>query len=171
MADKFFFEEDTDGVEDTGMTWAEHTSTFLDTLKKEGYIKETSSDFDLGGVKKAETDMSTKHVHNSLVDVEFGTVRTNYVIHITPTHPHKNLAHQKLLEQAVRSAIIILNNGIIPPNLDVDIFLPRDDYKIKSISFTIKDGAEAWNLDVSKIEKEAVPKLLDQIGKICMAAS
>jgi len=165
---RFFFEEDPEAKEETGLTWGEHTNTFIDVLKKDGFIKEGDAAIALGDTLKAEADVvKTKHSKNSLLDIEFGIIQSNYAIHITPLHPHKNLTNPKALDRAVREAVIILNK-IIPPNLQVDIFLPRADYELKAISFVIREGAEAWNLDAANLENIAIPQLMEQIGKVCM---
>lgn len=168
--DKFFFEEDPEGAKDSGITWEEHTDTFMNVLKDGGFIKEGIEAFSLDTPLTAQADVSnTKKVRNVFVEIEYGIIQSNYAVHITPIHAQKNLTKQTLLNLAIKQAVFILNQHI-PPSVRVEIFMPRPDYEIKAISFVVKEGAEAWNLDTAKIEIEAIPKLLEEIAKICMQA-
>ena len=169
--DKFFFEEDPESEKDSGISWEEHTDTFLSVLKKEGYLQDLPFDkLSLGSEMKAEADRNeTKHVTSSLLDIEFGVIQSNYVLHITPVHAQKNLSKPALLNEAVKTAVILMNQ-VIPANLDVKIFMPRVDYPVKAVTFSIAGGGEAWNFDQTQLETEVVPKMLEQIGKICMLA-
>lgn len=165
--DKFFFEEDPSAAPDSGMTWDEHSDTFFSVLEEAGIAK-TRDSLSLEPIE-AKPQMQVQKKRTTLVEIEFGKVRNDYVIHITPIHPHKNLKNDRLLKYAVGEAVKLLNQ-YVPQNVSVAIWLPRDDYEIKSTSFVIKDGAEAWNLDIEKLENSAVPELLDQITQICMKA-
>jgi hypothetical protein len=158
--DKFFFEEDPKATEATGLTWAEHTDAFFGALGKDG----TGMSLEPHAVV---VEMKTEHKSTSLVDVEYGTVKADYVIHITPLHPQRNLAKGNLVEQAMEATLKLLVT-VVPHTLRVDICKPRPKDEIKVLSFIIREGAETWNLDTKKIEAEVVPQLLEQIGKICM---
>lgn len=161
---KFFFEEDP-AAEESGVTWNEHADTFFHGLKEADLLKEREKiDFAPMGT---QVEMQTEHKTTKLVDIEFGVVKSDYVIHITPVHSTKNLTKRPLLEEAVKHAVVELNK-VVPSNLNVEIFLPREDYEIKAISFIIREGADAWNLDMKKLSNEVVPKMLEDIGKICM---
>lgn len=166
--DTFFFEEDTEGGLDTGVTGAEQADTFLSVLEGEGIIKDRGPLTSFDQMKNV-SEADTKVTKTSLVEIEYGIVKGDYVIHITPIHPQKNLLKKNLLEAAVKQTVIILNKTI-PPTLSVDIFLPRSDYEIKAMSYVIRQATDAWNFEVSKIETEAIPQILEQVGKICMMA-
>lgn len=160
--DRFFFEEDPAATGDTQLTWEEHADAFFNIIGKDrGDV--SFEPHDVG------VDMKTEHKATSLLDIEYGVVRADYVIHITPIHAHKNLTKLQLLNQAVLVAAKLLHSTISSTQ-HADIMLPRADYEVKVISLLIRDGANAWNLDTKKIEEELVPQLLEQIGKICMLA-
>lgn len=165
--DRFFFEEDPEAGAESGLTWEEHTDAFLNFLGDSGNIK------DKAGISlepmQTGVDMKTEHHITRLLDIEYGVVKSDYVIHITPIHPHKNLTAEAVLKKAVLAAIAILGQ-IIPTTLPVRVFLPRKDFEVKAISFVVVDGAEAWNLDHAEIKDKAVPELVEQIEKICMQA-
>lgn len=165
--DTFFFEEDP-VAEDSGITAKEHADTFFSALETEGIIKDRQgiSSFDQ---LKNEAAQSTEKKRNALVEVEFGVVNDDYVLHVTPTHPHKNLQKRQLFEVAVRECVILLNQ-VVPTTLTVDIYLPQPDWEIKATSFIIRGGADAWNLDVQKIASETVPLILERVAKICAQA-
>lgn len=166
--DTFFFEEEGDDGLAIGGTGKEQADTFMSMLESEGIIKERGAIVSFDPIKNAP-DSDTKKATTTLVEIEYGTVKGDYVLHVTPIHPHKNLAKKQLLEAAVKQTIIILNN-IVPPTLKVDIFLPRADYEIKATSYVIRQAADAWNFDSGRIETVVVPQVLEQVGKICMLA-
>lgn len=165
--DKFFFEEDPEASEESSLNWTEHAATFFHALEDHGLIEDRPV-MDLAPMTPT-IEMNTAHKVTSLVDIEYGTVKADYAIHITPIHPRKNLIKEELLHEAVRLAVVLLNR-VIPTSSVVSIFMPRKDWEIKVISFVVKDGADTWNLDTKKIEEETVPQLLEEIGKICMKA-
>lgn len=166
--DTFFFEEDTGGGLSSGVTGAEQAATFLSVLEESGILKEGSplTSFDQ---MKNTADMNTKKLKTSLVEIEFGVVKEDYVIHVTPVHAQKNLGQRQFLEAAIKATVVLLNK-FIPPSLSVDIYMPRADFEIKATSYVIRQAADAWNLDTAKIETEVVPQILEQVGKICMMA-
>jgi hypothetical protein len=166
--DTFFFEEDTDGGLETGVTGEEQAATFMAALENEGILKERGAltSFD---PMQAVSDADTKKARNVTVEVEFGIVKGDYVLHVTPIHPQKNLLKKSLLEAAIKQTVIILNKTV-PPTLQVDIYMPRPDYEIKATSYVIRQATDAWNFDTSKIEIEVVPQILEQVGKICQMA-
>lgn len=166
--DTFFFEEDVDGGTDTGVTGKEQAEAFLSVLEEAGIIKEGSALTSFDPLKSA-ADSDTKKAKSSLVEVEYGVVRGDYAIHVTPVHPQKNLTKKSLLDAAIKSTVVILNKTI-PPTLKVDIYLPRADYEIKATSYVIRQAVDAWNFDTSVIEKEVIPQIMEQVGKICMLA-
>lgn len=165
--DTFFFEEDPAAGDDSGVTGEEQADTFLSVLAEGGIIKDRSSltSFD---PMKAAADADTKKTKTAMVEIEYGIVKGDYVIHVVPTHPHKNLKNQKLLEHAIRQTVLMLNKEI-PGTLKVDIYLPRADFEIKATSYVVRDAADAWNFDATKVEA-LIPAILEQVGKICMMA-
>lgn len=167
--DKFFFEEDPEASEGTGLTPEEHTDCFLTALEANGIIKDRGFLPSLDPFQVQAETAKTQHKTTGLIDIEYGIAKSDYVLHITPLHHQKNLTNKNLLDAAVKTAVMELNK-IVPPTMHVDIFLPRHDYEIKATSFVIKDGGDAWNLDRDKIETEVVPQLVELIGKICMRA-
>jgi hypothetical protein len=162
-----FFEEDPKAPEETKMTWEEHSDTFFGVLQGEGIVsnREDMSMAPMGVVP----EMSAKVQKNGVVEIEFGVVKDDYTVHITPIHPKKNLSNQALFKEALKEAVTILN-GVVPPELKVDIFLPRPDWEIKATSFVVRGGATAWNLDHTRIEKATVPLLLEAVTAVCMKA-
>lgn len=158
---KFFFEEDPE-LEETIKS-----GVFFQELEKSGIIK-TTEGMDMNPLTP-EPESKTKTERTATVEVEFGRVKDDYVLHVTPIHPRKNLKKRALLESAVKTCVVNLNK-VVPPSLRVDIYLPQDDWEIKAISFIIRDGWTAWNLDRDKLEAETVPTLLTEVGAICMKA-
>lgn len=166
--DTFFFEEDTEGGLDTGVSGEEQADTFLSVLEEAGILKGGSPLISFDPIKNA-SDADTKKINTTLLEIEYGTVKGDYVLHVTPTHPQKNLAKRQLLEAAIKQTVIILNNSV-PPTLKVDIYLPRSDYEVKATSYIIRQAADAWNFDSNQIEAVVIPQVLEQVGKICMMA-
>lgn len=165
--DKFFFEEDPDAKGDSGITWSEHTTTFLSVLETEGVLRERK-EISLDPMMP-QSEMQTQHLKTTLLDIEYGIVKDDYVLHVTPLHPRKNLTNTNLLSEAMRAMIVLLN-AEVPTTLRVEIFKPRADWEIKATSFIIKEGATAWNLDRGKIESVIIPKIMEQVSAICMKA-
>ena len=163
--DKFFFEEDPQAGEDSGLTWGEHAEAFMGALKEDGLAQ---SGLSLEPMD-AQSDMDMTTVKNSLIELQYGTVGDDYVIHITPTHPQKNLKLKPLLDEAMKTTITILA-AYVPVSLRVDIHPPQKDWEIKATSYLIRGGATAWNLDRAELESKALPEMIDKVGQICMKA-
>lgn len=164
--DTFFFEEDPEAVPGTELTPEEHANTFLSLLEDSGIIQDRTplSEFDKQLTNVSE--INTKKLRTSLVEIEYGTIKADYVLHVIPIHPNKNLKAVELLNLAIKTTVQLLNK-IVPTTLRVEIFLPRPDYEIKATSYIIRDAVEAWNFDAKPIE-EIIPTILEQVGKICM---
>jgi hypothetical protein len=165
--DTFFFEEDPQAEGASGLTGKEHAEAFFSVLEQEGIIK------DRQGVEafdelKAQSEISTQTERTSLVEVEYGIVKADYVVHVTPIHPVRNLSQRPLFEQAVKQCVVLLSKAV-PVSLRVDIYLPQPDWQIKATSFVIRDAADTWNFDAKAVEA-AIPDILEQVTKICAQA-
>lgn len=158
---KFFFEEDPE-LEETIKS-----GVFFEELEKSGIIKSTEG-MDMNPLTP-EAESKTQVKRTGTVEIEYGRVKNDYILHVTPIHPRKNLTKRSLLELAVKTCVVTLNK-VVPPSLHVDIYLPQEDWEIKAISFIIRDGWNAWNLDRDRVEAETVPALLDEVGAVCMKA-
>lgn len=163
---KFFFEPD-----DTEVTT---NDGFFNALEAAGVIQtHANSDqvqsFLAGGERGAEPVASMKRSESRLVSIEYGTYHDNYAIHVTPTHAHKNLATDTQARQALKELVLIMNE-YVPYTLQVELFLPRDDWKMKVISAVVKNAAAAWNFDAEKFDREAIPRIHAAVEAICMGS-
>lgn len=163
--EKFFFEQDAEATEETSASWQEHGDAFFNVLADTGVIKEGS--FDMAPMQ-ATPETFTK-VDNKVVQLEYGVVGDDYVLHVTPIHPKKNLAREDLYKQGLYHCIVALNT-VVPYDLQVDIYKPQDDWQIKATSFLIRGGATAWNLDRDKIASDVIPLILKTVTEVCMRA-
>lgn len=160
--EKFFFEEDPESQSDSGMSWNEHSGTFFSALQEIGIAKEAQ---DLMPMDVQAATVNLKTITGKLAVIEYGIVDNDYVIHITPTHPKYNLGHLQLYNEALKEAVIVLNQ-VIPQTLRVDIFHPQPDWEIKAISFVVRGGAQSWNFDVSSVES-VIEQILKKVEEIC----
>lgn len=159
---KFFFEEDTSiHVEQPAQESVTEDKTFVEQLKAAGVIKETSAPEYVSG------DASMKKYQSKLLLIEYGKYRGNYAVHLTPVHPRKNLATDRQVEMAVRELAIHMNK-VVPPTMNVDLFLPQAGWSVKVISAVVIDGADAWNFQIDKFENEEIQSLAKAVEKICM---
>lgn len=161
---KFFFEADTT-AEDSGLNQKEHADTFFNTLKTAGVIQDSPEDS--LEAKQAQADASMKKLESKVLLIEYGTYQTHYAIHITPTHPVKNLSSEPMVKKALMEFVVILNE-YVPYNLQVDLFLPREDWKMKVISAKVVDGTSAWNFNVALLESVGIPRIFNTIEKIIL---
>lgn len=165
---KFFFEEDTSvsGQEESGITWDEHADTFFNVLEGAG----VTADKDSLAPKGVETERyKTTSKKTQLLELEYGIIKEDYVIHITPCHPHRNLTQRTALAEAVKACVFALND-IVPFDLKVRLHLPQDNWEIKAISFVIEGGADAWNLNRETLEQVTIPDIEAKVTAICMKA-
>jgi hypothetical protein len=161
---KFFFEADNQS-EEYSLSSQEHADSFFSTLQAAGIIQEAPlKDLD---EQKVEADAAMRKVENKVLCVEYGTYQANYAIHITPTHPQKNLKSQADVERALWELVKILHD-YVPQTVQVDLFLPRKDWQMKVISAVIKDWEQAWALDIKKLEEEGIPALFQGVEKVIM---
>jgi len=163
--DKFFFEEDPEATEDTKASWEEHGDTFFNVLADTGVVQ--TGKFDMSPMT-ATVETFIK-VDNKVVQLEYGIVGDDYVIHVTPIHAKKNLLKEPLYKQALYHCITELNK-LIPYDVQVDIYKPQDDWQIKATSFLIRGGATAWNLDRDKIAETVIPNIMTKVTEVCMRA-
>jgi hypothetical protein len=161
---KFFFEADP-AAKSPGLSWQEHAETFFSTLQDTGVVKESNLDL---SEKTAAIDGEMKTSSSKLVQIEYGTYQNNYAVHITPIHPARNLRSEDSVKQAVYVLAKTLNEHV-PYSSTVNLFLPRPDWKVKVISAVILEGAKTWNLDIKKLEREAIPKIMQEVEKVILA--
>lgn len=163
---KFFFEPDE--------TEKPQNDSFFSALEAVGVIQtHANSDqvqnFLAGGEQEAESLASMKRLDSRVVSIEYGTYRDNYAIHVTPVHPQKNLATDAHVRLALKELVLIMNE-YVPYTLQVELFLPRDDWKMKVISAVVKNAAGAWNFDTEKFDTDAIPRIHTAIEAICMGS-
>lgn len=160
---KFFFEPDTQAGHDSGLTTEEHADTFFSTLVDAGIIKDSADDdFE---TKTAEAQAFMRRLESSLLQLDFGTYQDNYAIHITPIHPKKNLSTDLLVKRALKELVLVMNE-YVPYTCQVNLFLPRSEWKMKVISAVVVGGATAWNFDQTKFDDEAAPKIFKAVEKV-----
>lgn len=155
---KFFFEPDDPSPDQAS------TDTFFSALKEAGVIQNPSFDME---PKPAEMDASIKQMSSQVLLLEYGPYQKNYAIHITPIHERKHLKNDAAVRKALFELVTILNE-FVPYTVQVDLHLPRSDWKMKVISAVIKDAAAAWNFDSDKLEKDGLPRIFKAIEKIIL---
>jgi hypothetical protein len=162
---KFFFEADNQS-EEYSLTSQEHADTFFNTLQSAGIIQ-TAPLEDLGA-KKAEPEGEMKRMENKLLCIEYGTYQENYAIHISPVHAQRNFKDDLAVKRALKELVLVLNEHV-PHEVQVKLFLPQPDWKMKVISSVVVDGAKTWNFNYKKLEEEGIPKLFQAIEKVILS--
>jgi hypothetical protein len=157
-----FFEPDPEASPASELTWEEHGDTFSSGIAEAGAHGEISF-----APIEASVDMITEKKHTSLVEIEFGVMGNDFLVHITPLHGQKNLTKPHVFQAAMTDVVKIMNE-YVPTDLQVDIFLPRQDYEIKATSFKIRGGNDAWNFDVATFKVEAIQRILDTVTEHCL---
>ena len=99
--------------------------------------------------------------------MEYGPHEDHYAVHVIPTHPQRNLSNENMVKAALKELVVILNE-YVPTSLQVDLFLPRDDWKMKVLTAKVRDGLKAWNFDVKKLEEEGVPRIFEAVEKVIL---
>lgn len=160
---KFFFEEDTEEIS-SGVTPQEQADVFGAALDGIGVSGFSDSMEPLEAITKR---MEIKEIKNTLLHIEYGIVDKDYVLHITPIHPHRNFMDKTKMRRAIEETIILLNK-VIPFDIKVEIHLPREDWEVKVLSFVARGGAEAWNLNTKDLDDLIELKLDQAITSICM---
>lgn len=157
---KFFFEDDNVAEK------KEDSDIFFNTLKSIAEVKEGErSQLE---ESKITADAEMKKHKSGILELEYGRYINNYAIHLTPVHPKKNLATDSDVKIALKELVLIMNE-FVPPSLRVDLFLPKNEWKLKVISAVIIDGANAWNFDIENFEKLAIPRIIKRIEQIILS--
>ena len=99
--------------------------------------------------------------------IEHGVVSNDYVLHITPTHPQRNLQAKNKLHAAIKEIITELNK-VVPFDLRVDIHLPQEDWEVKATSFIVRGAADAWNFDRDAMDNVTIPSIEKKVADICV---
>ncbi len=162
---KYFFEEDADADSGTGVTFEEQADVFGNVLADAGIDSSLSS---MTPLQAEPVKINMQQLSNGVLLVEYGIIGPDYVMHITPTHPQKNLTSSNKINLAIRITILELNK-IVPYDLRVDIHTPKEEWDVKAISFLVRGGAEAWNLDIKSIDA-VVPNIFNKITELCTKA-
>jgi hypothetical protein len=102
-----------------------------------------------------------------LLLIEHGVVANDYVLHITPVHPQRNLQNRNKLHAAIKEIILELNK-VVPFDLRVDIHLPQEDWEVKATSFLVREAVNAWNFDLEAMDKITVPEIEKKVSDICV---
>lgn len=110
---------------------------------------------------------SMKSLVGKVVTIEYGTYEDTYALHLTPTHPKRNLSDEQKVYDAMYQLAVIMNE-YVPPTLQVKLYPPRADWQMKIISAVVEGGASAWNFDVEKFEAEAVARIHAAVEKVAM---
>jgi len=164
---KFFFESDPAAEKPwDNLPPPEHADTFFSTLQSAGIIQDAPME-DMEEKKVAAT-ASMKMVESKVLTLEYGTYQNNYAIHLTPIHPRKNLENDQDVKQAMYYLASILNE-YVPHEVQVNLFLPRPDWKMKVVSAVVQNGATVWNFDRKRLEEEGIPRIFEAVEKVIMA--
>jgi len=161
---KFFFEADEPNSE-YSLTSEEHANTFFSTLQSAGIIQDSPlEDFE---EKKVAADAAMSKKESKVLLMEYGTYQDNYAVHVTPIHAKKNLETPQQIKQALYHLASILNE-YVPHEVQVNLFLPRDDWQMKVVSAVVLNGANVWNFDKKRLEEEGIPRIFDAIEKVIL---
>lgn len=160
---KFFFEEDSEAQNGTGVSYEEQADIFGAALEESGVGNKLGS---MAPLQAEVTPMKLEVESNKLIQIEYGIVGKDYVVHITPTHPNRNLQSDQKLNAAIKAAILTMNQ-VVPFDLQVQIHLPQEDWDVKVLSFVLKDGADFWSFDQNKFKAVSIPELMQQLSAIC----
>jgi hypothetical protein len=158
---KFFFEDDS---EDSSSSAKDQADVFGAILEEAGINSPIESMAPMGVVPDKVEMKSDK---TQIVSIEYGIVKNNYAIHITPTHNKRNLSSDAKMSSAIKEIITEMNKKV-PYELKVAIHLPQEDWEVKALSFVIEGGADAWNFDIKDFESESIPVILEKVTQICM---
>ena len=155
---KFFFEQDGEAVEQP----KSEDKEFFFLLKEAGIVQQPGDKpQDISSEAKMQTATS------KLLSIEYGTYQDTYAVHITPTHPKRNISDEQKVYEALRELVIVMNE-YVPQTLTVKLHPPRADWQMKVISAVVHGGAAAWNFDIPKFEAEGITKILTAIEKVIM---
>lgn len=165
MGNKFFFEEDPK-AEESGVSWQEHADSFYNHLGVD--VKNVDKQKDaFAPMTPVAMTIKMKTINDKVIEIEYGQMGDDYVIHIKPIHPTRNLAKEASLLLAMRTTIALLNT-VIPYDLRVEIYKPEPQWEMKFTTYKIIDGMNAWNLKIDKLENEVIPQIQGNLTQICM---
>jgi hypothetical protein len=153
---KFFFEGESEKPKESA------DKEFFFMLQEAGIVQQPG---DKPQDIAADAKMQTQE--GKLASVEYGTYQETYSIHVTSTHPKRNLSEGNKVQDAMRELIIVMNE-YVPQTLKVVIHPPRSDWPMKVISAVVEGGATAWNFDIPQFEKEGVPRIIEAVEKVIM---
>lgn len=159
---KFFFEEDNAAATQND------GDSFFEAMKAAGVVQEAISE-DMTAEKQVSADGSMKKLESRVTSIEFGSYRGDYSVHVTPTHPTRNLGTDEQVKKALTALAVTLNE-YVPHTVRVDLFLPQKDWEMKVISAKVVGGADIWNFDKVGLEEKGLPKLLEAVDKIILVA-
>lgn len=160
---KFFFEEDVEEI-GSGVTTDEQADIFGEAVAEMGI----TSPLDSMAPKNVELIQNdVNKIETPMLTIEYGIVGKDYVLHITPTHPQRNLQDGNKLNSAIKEIIYELNT-VVPFDLRVDIHLPQPDWEVKATSFIVRDAANAWNFSREEMDNEVVPEIERKVSAICV---
>lgn len=170
----FFFDEEKQKVVEP-----KPVGEFFTALQNIGLIHDAPLPF-FDEAKKAEAEVAAgkgtlgtqirgqmKKMATGVLEIEYGTYDNDYSIHITPVHEKKNLRNDAHVEEALKAAILAIVPHV-PQSVHVDIFPPRPDWKMKVISFVLRDGINAWNLDIKQLEEVAIPAMFKAVQEVIL---
>lgn len=171
---KFFFEEDAasdnSNQEARSDIFSQETEDKLGFSDIFGQVVEEKSgkkeSMDGRSAMSMEIVSDLKEMRNSLLLIEYGTVGDDYVIHITPTHPTRNLQSDQKFSAALKKVVEEMNKHI-PFDIRVDIHLPQKEWEIKATSFIARGAKTAWNVDIDDLNTKLIPVLFDGVTNIC----
>jgi len=162
VSKKFFFESDQEEAKKEDLVKESEASTFFDVLKDSGIITEGG---EAAEDHTIEIDALMNKKESRTLQVEYGVYQGNYAVHVTSTHPRKNLAERGKTKLALKELVVIMNE-YVPPTLQVELHLPHEDWTLKVISAVVQGGAGAWNFDLKEFEDKAIPRIFDSIDAV-----
>lgn len=162
MAKKFFFEPDQEEEKKNEAIKESEASFFFDALKESGIISEGGKE---AGPDHIEAEAQMKEKKSRTLLLEYGVYQKNYAVHVTSTHPRKNLSERNKTKLALKELVVIMNE-YVPPTLRVDLYLPHEDWTLKVISAVVIDGSKTWNFDIAKFESDGIPRIFDAVDQV-----
>jgi len=160
---KFFFDPEQKKETTLKPPFEVEPGSFFDVLQKAGVVKSADGDEKIG----VESEGQMTRLETPYLIIEFGTYKEDYSIHVEPCHIKKNLASTYQVEEAV-SRMMKLLAVAIPQTLQVDIYLPREDWKRKVISMVLRKAAAVWNFDQKSIEEKVLPEMFKQVQEVIL---
>lgn len=135
---------------------------FFDALKNAGVVQ----DADAAMPVKADGEMKEKATRYLII--EYGIYQNDYSLHLTPCDERKNLDTPTKVELAVVAALQVIK-PLVPDQMRIDVYLPREDWKMKVVSVVIRGAATSWNFNPKAFEEGAVLPLFDAVQKVILS--